>query len=103
MKDRKPLPPTFTEEVPAITVTKNKLRIEIGLPELMFVIENNIDNPFKVNKPKELLKAFKKHLERYATGNAVEKGITDLQQLFDDITEQVYTNEEDILIEVNEQ
>lgn len=95
---KKPLPETFAEEVPVIKIIGNKLTISITKEQLIFVIENSPER-FKVNKPKELLHAFKKHLENYQTGNAVELGISELQYLFDMIAEQIIINEDDILLE----
>jgi hypothetical protein len=86
------------DRIPKITVNKDKLIIEIDLKELIFVI-NNSPEGYKVKKPKKLLQAFKKHLENYAASNATEKGISEFQDLLDQITDEIVINEDDIIIE----
>lgn len=85
-------------EVPKIGIQNDKLVIEISLPELIFAIENKGDD-YKVEKPDELLEHFKFELENYAQSNATEKGISELQYLFDIIADEIYINSNDVIIQ----
>lgn len=88
-------------EYPTIKTDDDKLTIEIPLDALVKIIEARIDAKYKVEKPEKLLDAVKFELENYAGSNAVECGLSELQYLLDEITDKVYLDAEDIIIELN--
>lgn len=90
-------------EIPIIEVREDVLMISIPLNELIFAIENRPDEQFKVVKPENLLSAFQFHLVNYSSSNATELGISEFQNLLDKITDEVFVNEDEIIINIEQQ
>lgn len=87
---------TDIQTAPHISVDGDKLIISISLSELVIAIENKGDG-YKVEKPDKLLDNYEFQLKNYAQSNATEKGISELQYLFDTIADEIYINADDVI------
>lgn len=86
-------------EFPVIKTTDDTLTITITKAILIKAIEGRPDANYKVVKPDLLLERFARHLANYAESNAEEAGLSELQYLFDRVTDALYESAEDVLID----
>jgi hypothetical protein len=85
------------KEIPKIENKGELITISISLTDLIAIVEKRLDENYKVINDTKLLSAFKFHLENYQDSNAVELGISALQNLFDTIVDEIYVNEDDVI------
>lgn len=85
-------------EFPIIEIVGEELVLRMPKSQLITAIESRPDADYKVVKPELLLERFAWYLKNYHKGNSAELGLSELQYLFDNVTDELYESAEDVIV-----
>jgi len=90
------------KEIPKIEVKGDILIISMSASDLKWITENKLDSSYKVRDELAFLKDFAEELKDYSNSNSLEKGLSNLQYLFDEVIDETYTNGSDNIVNEEE-
>lgn len=87
-------------ELPSIIIKDGVLSISITEDDLQHIAESNSESNYKIVDKRKFIEDFAETLANYQGSNAKEKGMTEIQILFDLMIDETYVDGSEAIVDL---